>query len=43
LRDVEPAIRLLLLPEGDTLGVTGEPAFEPVVVPDDGPAGQAMS
>ena len=43
LRDVEPAIRLLLLPEGDTLDVTGEPAFEPVVVPDDGPAGEAMS
>lgn len=35
LRDVEPGIRLLLLPEGDPLDVTEEPSYEKVLVPDD--------
>lgn len=35
LRDVEPGIRLLLLPEGDPLDVTEEPSYEKVPVPDD--------
>jgi hypothetical protein len=35
LRDVEPGIRLLLLPEGDPLDVTEEPPYEKVLVPDD--------
>jgi hypothetical protein len=43
LRDVEPAIRLLLMPEGDTLDVTDEPSFEPVIVPDDVQSGEATS
>jgi Helicase conserved C-terminal domain len=43
LRDVEPAIRLLLISEGDTLDVTDEPSFEPVIVPDDIQSGEATS
>jgi hypothetical protein len=39
LRDVEPGIRLLLLPEGDPLDVTEEPAYEKILDPD-GPAGE---
>jgi hypothetical protein len=35
LRDVEPGIRLLLLPEGDPLDVTEEPSYERILVPDD--------
>jgi hypothetical protein len=40
LRDVEPGIRLLLLPEGDPLDVTEEPSYEPAGVPSDDAAGR---
>jgi hypothetical protein len=43
LRDVEPAIRLLLMPDGDALDVTDEPGFEPVITPDDAHPGQATT
>jgi len=43
LRDVEPGIRLLLLPEGDSTEVTEEPPFESVIVPEDSPSAQAVS
>lgn len=39
LRDVEPGIRLLLLPEGDPLEVTEEPSYEPVIVSSDDSTG----
>lgn len=37
LRDVEPGIRLLLLPDGDGLDVTTEPPYQP----SPGPGGEA--
>jgi hypothetical protein len=43
LRDVEPGIRLLLFPEGDSTEVVAEPPFEPVVVPDDAQPAEAVS
>jgi hypothetical protein len=43
LRDVEPGIRLLLLPEGDPLDVTEEPNYEPILVPSDDEAGRDTS
>ncbi|MFC5752592.1 DISARM system helicase DrmA [Actinomadura rugatobispora] len=43
LRDVEPGVRLLLLPEDDGLSITTEPAYAPVAEADDGDGGPGSS